>query len=137
MRQSEEEQLKKGLESAQAERHRLLRAQEALAERDRRGRGLVLDSAHSGELRDRLAGLEETRAAGRLKSALWIRIATAGQKIEQARRCFMAKRTERRQVETLIEQAESRQETLALRREQQEVDDGHRSRRASPIPKSH
>ena len=96
-------------------------------ERDRCARALVHASAQSGELRDRLAGLEEARTATRQEIALSIRIAAAGRELAEARGCYMAKRTERRQVETLIEAAESEERLLDSRRNQQALDDGYRS----------
>ena len=58
IRELEEEQCRLALEAAIGELSRLEHAMAATAERDRRGRRLVEASARSGELRDRLAGLE-------------------------------------------------------------------------------
>jgi flagellar biosynthesis chaperone FliJ len=120
--------MQRNLASAQGELRRLLSAQKGAAERGRRGRALVLGSAQSGDLRDRLAGMEETRTAGKLETALSVRIAATSRRIEQAQRSYMAKRMERRQVEVLIEAAESEERLLTSRRAQQALDDGHRSR---------
>ncbi len=81
-------------------------------------------SAHSGELPDRLAGLEETRAASaacrgagvrgsRMRSWTWPRCG----------RSFWARRVERRQAETLIRETEARDAIEAGRRGQQALDD--------------
>ena len=74
IRDIEEEQSRLALESALSQLNRLEHALAATAERDRRGRRLVDASARTGELPDRLAGLEETRAAGRHAAALAPRI---------------------------------------------------------------
>jgi flagellar biosynthesis chaperone FliJ len=129
VRQLEEEQLKAALESAQVELRRLLDAQKAADERERRGRMLVLASIRTDELHDRLAGLEEVRSAGMLRAALSIKIEMAEQKAGELRTHYTSKRMERRQVEVLIEAAEAEWELLASRRTQQALDDGHRSSR--------
>jgi hypothetical protein len=129
IRELEEEQCRVALESAVAELRRLEQALEAGAEWDRRGRALVDSSAHSGQLTDRLAGMEESRAAGRLRKALLPRLANAELEVAALREDFLAKRVERRQAETLIEEAEARDAIEADRRSQQSLDDWHRSRR--------
>jgi len=70
----EEEQSRAALARALADLERLEMAMAATAERDRGGRRLVAASASTGELADRLAGLEETRAARRHAAALAPRI---------------------------------------------------------------
>ncbi len=65
IRELEEEQSRLALESALGELNRLEASLAAAVERERRGRRLVKASAQTGELPDRLAGLEETRAADR------------------------------------------------------------------------
>jgi flagellar biosynthesis chaperone FliJ len=127
MRKSEEDQLQKTFASAQAELQHLLSAQRGAAERRRLGRELVLRSMRSGDLRDRVTGLEEARVAASMNNALSMRIAAASRRIEEAKRCYMAKRMERRQVEVLIEAAELERRLMASRRTQQALDDGHRS----------
>ena len=132
IRDIEEEQSRLALESALSELHRLEYALEATAEQDRRGRRLVQISACSGELPDRLAGLEETRAAGRRGAALAPRIADAELDVAALRQEFLSKRVERRQAETLIRETEARDAIEAGRRDQQALDDwyGNRLHRA-------
>jgi hypothetical protein len=108
--------------------NRLRHAQEASVERGRRGRRLVESSAHSGELTDRLAGLEEARAAGRSDLALAPRVADAEQDVASLREEYLASRVERRQAETLIQEAEARDALDAERRAQQGLDDWFRNR---------
>jgi hypothetical protein len=79
-------------------------------------------------LTDRLAGLEETRAAGRGDLALAPRVADAEQDVAGLREEYLASRVERRQAETLIQEAEARDAHDAERRAQQGLDDWFRNR---------
>jgi flagellar export protein FliJ len=129
IRELEEEQARLQLESAQGELRRLERALEAGAQWDRRGRGQVDSSARTGELADRLSGLEDSRAAARLRAALAPRIADGELDVAALREDFLARRVERRQAETLIEEAAARDAIDAARRSQQALDDWHGARR--------
>lgn len=129
IRELEEEQNRQALESAMGELHRLEAALDASHERERRGRGLVTASARGGALQDRWAGVEESRAAGSYAAALGPMIAEAEQDVVRVRAEFLGKRVERRQAETLIEEAEAREAVEAARRGQQALDDWHSSRR--------
>jgi flagellar biosynthesis chaperone FliJ len=141
IRDLEEEQARLALESALGELHALEHALAAAFERDRMGRRLVDSSARTGELPDRAAGLEETRTAGRFSHALAPRIAEAEQQVFALREAYLAKRVERRQAGTLIEEAEARDALAAGRRSQQALDDWFRNRldragKDSPPPSS-
>ena len=129
VRQLEEEHLKTALESAQMDLGNLVEAQRGAVEREGRGRVLILESVRTGELRDRLAGIEEVRFATKLRIALSMRIETAERKAEQLRAHYAAKRMQRQQVDVLIEAAEAEQKLAESRRTQEALDDGHRSRR--------
>jgi hypothetical protein len=124
----EEEQRRLVLESAQGELGRLERSMTAAQEQERSGRELVVASAHSGELPDRLAGIEESRAARRRAAALAPRIADAEVEATAMRQAFLAKRVERRQAETLISEAEARDALVASRRGQQSLDNWYLNR---------
>jgi len=128
IRDLEEEQARLALESAAADLRHLQHAQAGAADRNRRGRSLVQVSARSGEFADRLAGIEESRAAARLGLALAPRVARAGQQAEALREDFMAARVERRQAETLIEEAEAVEALDAERHAQLALDDWFRNR---------
>jgi hypothetical protein len=128
IRELEEEQCRLALESASSELHRTEDALEATNERERRGRRLIEASAHSGELPDRLAGIEEIRTADRYTQALVPMIAAAEQKVIQRRQEFLVKRVERRQAETLIKETEAREAIEVGRRDQQALDDWYSSR---------
>ena len=66
----EEEQCRLALESALGELRLFERALSETGNQARNGRRLVRASARSGELPDRLAGIEETHAADRRAAAL-------------------------------------------------------------------
>jgi hypothetical protein len=140
IRNLEEEQRRLVLESAMGERDRLQRALDAAAQRESRGRRLVEASARSGELPDRLAGVEETRLAVRHAEVLEPRIAEMELEIAELRQEFLSKRVERRQAETVIEEGEARDAVVAGRRSQQNLDDWHRNRmwrrEAAALPNS-
>jgi hypothetical protein len=128
IRDLEEEQCRLALESASGELHRLESALVATGERNRRGRHLIEASAHSGELPDRLAGLEEMQAASRFAAVLTPRIAEVQAEVATLREAFLRKRVERRQAETLIEETEAKDAVEASRRDQQGLDDWYRNR---------
>lgn len=128
IRELEEEQCKLDLESALGEFSRLQGVLTATTERERRGRRLVEAGVRAGQLPDRLAGLEETHAAVRLLAVLGPRIAAKENEVAAMRRQFQSKRVERRQAETLIEDAETQQAIEAERRSQQALDDWYGSR---------
>jgi hypothetical protein len=116
------------LESAVGGLRRLERHLAATEDRAHGGRRLVVSSAHSGELPDRLAGLEETRAAVRRAEVLAPRIADAELTIVALREAFLSKRVEHRQAETLISDAEARDAIETARHDQQSLDDWYLNR---------
>ena len=134
IRDLEEEQKRLALESALGELHGLEQAMEAAETRGRRGRRLVGDSAHSGVLPDRLAGMEETRTASRHTAALEPKIAAMEDQVTELREAFVSKRVERRQAATLIEETEAQEAIAAGRRGQQSLDDWYRSRTRPDAP---
>jgi len=124
----EEDQHRLRLETGLGELGQLQRALAVTDERDRCGRRLVGESAHSGELFDRLSGVEETRAARRLADALKPRVTEAEEVVAGLRQEYLAKRVERRQAETLVEKAEAEEAMEADRRSQQMLDERFLSR---------
>lgn len=128
IRDLEEEQKRVALESAMGELRRLENALETAMTRNRRGRGLVDASARSGELIDRQAGLVESQTAMRYAVILSERIVEAEREAARMRGEFLAKRIERRQAETLIEEAKKGEAIDQVRRSQQSLDDWHRVR---------
>jgi hypothetical protein len=126
--QLEEEQRREALENALGELRLLQQARDQAVERERRGRRLVVAGAESGEIADRLAGLEETRVGARRSAALKPLIAAAQAQVEARRQEFLTKRVERRQAETLLEQAEAQKALVTGRRGQQALDNWHLNR---------
>jgi|SRR5581483_1422544 len=124
----EEEQSRRVLESAVNELQRLERALNVAAERERRGRRLIAASAESGELTDRVSGVEESHAAMRRAALIAPWIEDAQREAEALRQAYLAKRVERRQAEALIQKAESREAIEAGRRNQQALDDWYLNR---------
>jgi hypothetical protein len=127
IRELQEEQSRLALELGLGELHRLEKCLAAAVDRDRRGRQLVVTSARTGELADRLAGLEEERIGIRSAAQLRSRIGAAEEEAAELRQAFLDQRVERRQAETLIEETEARDEVVAARRNQQALDDWHRT----------
>jgi hypothetical protein len=128
IRELEEEQNRLVLESASGELNRLEQTLVAAFERERQGRRMVESSARSNQLMDRFAGLEETRSAGLYVVALGPRIDAKQEEVAVRRQEFLAKRVERRQAETLIEETEALEAIEAGRRGQQSLDDWYNSR---------
>ena len=122
VRELEEEQCRLALEAASAEMNKLRGAMESAIERGRRGGQLISASAGSGELPDRLAGMEEIRTGERFAALLTPRIAQQEKLVSTRRDEFMVKRIERRQAETLIEKTEQLDAIEEGRRSQQALD---------------
>jgi hypothetical protein len=119
----QEEHCRTAMEVAHNDLRRLDAALNSTAERDRGGRQLVSSSASSGIVEDRFAGIEESRAARFLASALRPRIAETEEVVAKLRAEFLAKRIERRQAETVIQKGEAEEAIVASRRTQQALDD--------------
>ncbi len=136
IRQAEEDYSQSEMKNAMAELQRLALAQETAYERGNRARALVASSAQTGELIDRIAGLQEMTTASRLQRVLVELIDAAKEKAEQKNQNLLARRLARRQVETLVEakSAEARAETN--RKTQLALDDWHRSQRIPDAPKT-
>lgn len=134
----EEEQSREALESALAELKQVESALAATAEKKRRGRRLVAASVESGELPDRIAGLEEERAASHDAAALAPRVKALEGKVRLRRQTLLEKRVERRQAETVICEIEAKDAIEAGRRSQQDIDEWyllHRdAHQAGPSP---
>jgi hypothetical protein len=128
IRELQEEQSRLALESTLGELHRLEYTLTATVERERRGRSLIQASVQTGELPDRLAGLEETRSAKLHAAALGPRIDGMEEEVTDRREEFLLKRVERRQAETLIQEIEARNAIEDGRHGQQALDDWYSSR---------
>jgi len=123
VRQMEEEMSQGELEEAVGSLRRLEAALDRAGKREREGRRQVTASAGTGEVIARVAGIEEMRAGRRHKEALQPRIAETEREVAARRAEFLARRTERRQVETLIQKKEAEDRLEDGRRAQRELDD--------------
>jgi flagellar export protein FliJ len=129
IREVVEEQRRLALDAALHELGRMEQALAATAKRESRGRRLVSLSARSNEPADRLAGLEQARAAAHHALHLEGRIESASEQVAELREDLLDARVERRQTEALIEGATARESVVAARRGQQALDDWFASRR--------
>ena len=128
IRDLQEEQSRLALESSLGELSQLEDALKSTANRDRRGRRLLDASAHTGELSDRVSGLEESRTAARITAVLAPRIKAKELDVHTRRQEFQAMRVARKQAESLIADQESADAVEAGRRSQQSFDDLYSSR---------
>jgi flagellar export protein FliJ len=136
IRQVEEEHSRVVMESAIAELHRVMTALKDARERVRQARVLVASSVQTGELVDRIAGLEEIRLGDRLLKTLTSRINLAENNVKEKRQEFLNKRKERRQAETVCEAMRARETAEANRKNQIALDDWHRSQRNRNMSKA-
>ena len=128
IRHLEEEQSRLALEAGLGALHRLERAQAAAAAQDRNGRRLLQAGIRAGAPEDRWAAIEESRSAERMAGALAPHVAAASRQAAVLRAEFLEKRVQRRQAETLVEEARTRERQQAERRSQQGLDDWFRNR---------
>lgn len=123
VREIEEEQQRMALEFALGELHALERALAAAHAREHAGRRLLALSVCEGGVADRTAAVVEGQAAARSAAALPPRIAVAENNLQRVRQAYLEKRIERRQAQTLIEEAEARDSAEAGRHNQQGLDE--------------
>jgi len=131
IRRIEEDQSRRLLDLALAELAQLERALSEAKQRKRVGRELIRASAMSGEMMDRVAGLEESRSAGRRALSLISCIRAAAERVALLRQDYLSKRTSRLQAETLAEAEAAREAAMSQRHEQQSLDDWYLNRMRS------
>jgi hypothetical protein len=124
----EEDQGQLALKSALSELSRLQQLMTSTRTRERDGRQLIVRSAYTGELSDRLAGLEESGRAAKRAASLELGLKNAGLLVAELRKAYLAKRVERRQAEMLIRETETRDALVSRRRAQQDLDDWYLNR---------
>jgi len=128
VRAMEEEQSQRALERASAELAQLELALRTAGQRERRGRSLVQASAETGEMMDRVAGLEESRSSRLKAQALTMRIEAKESVVAGLRENYLKRRTSRMQAETLTESEKRKAAADQLRTGQQALDDWHLNR---------
>lgn len=129
IRQMEEDEGRRRLDLAIAELSQLELELRRAKQRESAGRSLVAASAASGEIADRIAGMEESRSASRSAVALASRIRTAEDSLALLRRDYLSRRTSRLQAEALAETERAREAAINLRHGQQALDDWYLNRR--------
>lgn len=137
IREAEERQSRAHMESALAELRRLENALTNTFKRGKEARALVAASVWSDEQVDRIAALQELATAERLEKILVPRIAVAQTQVETIRQEFLAKRIERRQVESLLDAANAQQAIEANRKGQTLLDDWHNAQRTRKNRRTH
>jgi flagellar export protein FliJ len=128
IRELEEEQSRAALEQALAELNRLEQAIRNANEHEREGRRLVVQSAKTGQLWERFTGLTESRIAKKQSKLLSSQLGVAADEVAKLREKLVNKRVERRQAETLVEEARAHQAIENARHEQQSLDEWFRNR---------
>lgn len=129
IRELEEEQCRLQLDGEVGELRRLEGAIRVVTQRDRIARASVTSGIENDILTDRVAGLEESSRASRLSELLVERANAIEQSAEELRRSLLLRRTDRLQIETLIQDAAAKNITETGRRIQQTLDDWHNTRR--------
>lgn len=136
IRELEEELSQSALESAVAEREHFQRKLELAVARKRTGRSLWeegIQSKQKDQADQRQAALEEMRIGARLADSASAQLAEAEVQLSARRESYLATRTQRRQAETLIEEAQRDDAQIKLRRNQQELDEWFRSGAKSDV----
>jgi len=129
IRSLEEERRHRSLDSAVARLKGLEQARRAALGMEKQGRARVSASVVSGTIADRQAGRLESEAAQRRARMLAVHIAEAEKEVVARREEFLGKRIERRQAETLLEEAQAREDVESGRRSQRSIDDWYGARR--------
>jgi flagellar biosynthesis chaperone FliJ len=129
VRQLEEDQHKLALESALAEVQRLESALHNARNRERAGRERFRQNAPMDDPTERVAALVESEAGHHQSELLKRCIAACEQNLVRLRDAYLARRVERRQVETLIREAEATTSQERARKEQQNLDEQFGTRR--------
>jgi flagellar export protein FliJ len=130
IRKAEERQRSAQMESALAKLRSLQNAWTAASKRAKQARALFGSSVKTGELVDRLAALQEITAAEYRMTVLPERVAAAEAEVASIRQEYLAKRIERRQVESLLDAERARLALESNRKSQSVLDDWHLLHRA-------
>jgi hypothetical protein len=125
LRMIEEQNQASLLDAAASELRRLNEALNGTRIRDANGRDLLSAGVRSGEMLDRIAGLEESASAARVSCVINERLRRGEGEFRQIREQFLLKRLERSQAETLFHSAVEREAQEALRKGQIALDDWH------------
>lgn len=129
VRDVEEEQQGMALEFVLGDLWALEHARTSAIAREHAGRELLAASVREGDATDRTAAMVEVKFAARCAASLTPRIAAAEIRVVHARQAYLAKRLERLQAQTLIEEGDALDAIESGRRSQQTLDDTFGARR--------
>ena len=130
IREAEERQRRTVMESSIEQLRRLEATLKDTCRQARQARALIASSVRTGEFVDRIAAMEEMAASERLAKILPAKIAAAERQVASVREEFLAKRVERRQVETLLDAVKVQEAIETNRKSQLGLDDWHSSERS-------
>ena len=134
VRALEAEQSLATLEAAINEVRQLQYALALAQQQAKAGRELIHCSAQTGELVDRLAGIEELRKSRKAIATMEGDLVVVEATATEVREVYLARRMERQQAEALVKEARTQEERLMTRRSQQEVEDWHRAQQMREAP---
>ena len=134
LRELEEEQSRVELEIAVGKRNRVAEQLAQAVQRQAQGRRNFANGIVERDTTSRTGAVMEMEQARRQQLRIEPRLAAADTEVGRQREEFLARRTKRRQVETLVDQERAMIREEAGRRAQQVLDDwyGQRSARGDP-----
>jgi flagellar biosynthesis chaperone FliJ len=138
LRELQEEQSRVELEAAVSNRNRVVEELAAAMRRQAQGRTIFVAGICGQDAKGRAAGMVEMEQYGKQRPAIEERLKVADAELARRREEFLAHRTARRQVETLVSAEQAALKEEMSRRAQQTLDDwyGRRTnRQPDRIPK--
>ena len=130
IRDLEQEQHRVALSSALAELHSIEEALSTAVQRERAGHKEFAAGARSGEIVTRHSAAVETAIGEQHRAALLPALSRAEAEAMRRRQAFLHKRMERRQAETLIQEAAAAEAIESARQGQQRLDEWFLARSA-------
>ena len=127
LRRLEEQHGASLVEESKQTLQRIDMALEQSGEQRAAGQALIRESVARGNAEDRLAGFEEIENAKRMAKVLRKAKESAEEHLRKSRDRFLAKRTERRQAEAILDVSIQEETRSAERRGQSELDEWHRA----------
>jgi hypothetical protein len=123
LREIEEEQSRRELEVAVGNQNQVEREMEVARRRQSQGRGRFVSGISDQDTAGRTGGAIEMELASAQRARIEPRLYAAEAEVSRQREEFLLRRMGRRQVETLIEDAQAERESEICRRAQQILDD--------------
>ena len=129
LRELEEEQSRLELERASTVHARVEQQRNSVARRQAVMRRAFVAGIEAGNNLGRSGAVIEMERAREQTAQIELRLAAAERELRRQREEFLVRRTSRRQVETLVDEAKAELELMASRRAQQMLDDWYGRRR--------